>query len=190
MKFCSECGKPVELRQIGSDSKKRFQCTACGIVHYRNPTVLVSCYATWEDKILWIRRNTEPLKGLWGAPSGYVEEDEDLMAAAARELYEETHAVVDRERMQLHMVGNLTRMNQIYIVYRAPLLKPEFRTTEEASEVRLFSREDFPFDEFAYPEVADNVDLIYRDLQRGEYDVYSGVLEGGKNVVKTVQRKD
>ena len=186
MNFCSDCGKPVIRRQFKADNRPHFQCTACGTIHYRNPKVLVSCYATWQHSILWIRRNTEPMKGLWSAPSGFVEEDENLMQAAARELYEETCASVDQSRMQLHLVGNLTRMNQIYIVYRAPLLKPEFCTTAEASEVRLFRRHEFPIKEFAYPEVAANVDLIYRDLENGRFGVYMGTLENGSNSLRQV----
>ncbi|NNC55315.1 MAG: NUDIX hydrolase [Pseudomonadales bacterium] len=190
MNFCSDCGAPVEKRRCEIDNRERFYCKSCDTVHYQNPKILVSCYATWEDKILWIRRNTEPCKGLWSAPSGFLEEGEDLETAAARELYEETQARIDSTRMQLHMVGNLRAMNQIYIVYRAPLIKPEFNTTAEASEVRLFSREEFPFGEFAYPEVVSNVELIYRELQNKEYDVYTGVLEGDKNTVRSVERKE
>ena len=186
MNYCSECGARVERVRIEADNKYRFYCAACDTIHYQNPKVLVSLYATWEDKILWIRRNTQPHKGLWSAPSGYVEEDENLVVAAVRELEEETRAQVDVERVELHMVGNLVHMNQIYVVFRAPLLKPEFETTEEASEVRLFAKEDFPFDEFAYPEVAANVQLIYDDLCSGKFAVYTGVLEDGRNTVRTV----
>ncbi|NND38943.1 MAG: NUDIX hydrolase [Pseudomonadales bacterium] len=190
MKFCSECGAKVIKKICAPDNRERYCCTSCNTIHYQNPKVLVSCYATWEDKILWIRRNTQPCKGLWSAPSGFLEEGEDLETAAARELYEETHAEIDRSRMQLHMVGNLRAMNQIYIVYRAPLVKPDFCTTEEASEVRLFRHAEFPIDDFAYPEVADNVELIYRELQNKQYDVHTGVLEGDNNIVRTVDRKD
>lgn len=190
MKFCSECGHSIETRTFENETKQRFFCPACDIVHYQNPKVLVAIYATWQDKILWMRRNTEPLKGLWEAPSGYVEENEDLVTAAVRELREETHAEVDVNKIQLHMVGNLLHMNQIYIVYQAPLLEPRFKPTEEASEVQLFSRDDFPIDEFAYPEVADNVDLIYRDLARGEFGVYTGVLSEGKNTVNAVGHEE
>ena len=190
MKFCSECGSAVNIQSIDGDNKPRFCCSQCNFVHYQNPKVLVSCYATWQDKILWMKRNTEPLKGLWSAPSGFLEENEDLMTAAARELYEETRAEIIQDQMQLHMVGNLLSMNQIYIVYRAPLVKPVFSATDEASEVKLFSQDEFPYDEFAYPEVVDNVRLIYRDLQKGKFGVYTGVLEGKTNKVRTVTPRD
>lgn len=186
MKYCSECGKPVEKRQITGDTHPRFQCTGCGMVHYQNPKILVSCYATWDNKVLWIRRGTEPFKGKWATPSGFLELDESLVDAAARELYEETLAEVDKSQMQLYLVGNLTRMNQIYVVFRAPLLKPEFSVTEEAMEVALFDREEFPWEEFAFPEVAENVELLYRDIEQQEFGVYQGTLENGQNIIKRV----
>ncbi|NIB42673.1 NUDIX hydrolase [Pseudomaricurvus alkylphenolicus] len=186
MKFCSECGNRVEKRVIGHDPQLRFQCTHCGKVHYQNPKVLVSCHATWEDKVLWMRRGTEPFKGLWTAPSGFVEEDESLLEATARELYEETRAKVDMSRMNLWLVGNLMPMNQIYMVYHAPLLSPDFETTEEATEVALFNHKEFPREEFAFPEVLENVDLFYEDLLSNNFRVFMGKIQGGTNTIATV----
>ena len=186
MKFCSECGHRVEQRVIGNDHTPRFQCTHCDIIHYQNPKILVSCYATWEKKVLWIRRATPPFKGKWAAPSGFVEEGETLVEAAARELHEETRARVDIDKMSLHMVGNLTQMNQIYMGFHAPLSTPDFSITAEADEVCLLTLDEFPFDDFAYPEVADNVNLFYRDLARQDFGVYMGTLLNGKNYISRI----
>jgi len=43
-----------------------------------------------NEKILLLKRNTEPLKGFWHVVGGHVEENESLKAAVKRELKEET----------------------------------------------------------------------------------------------------
>lgn len=188
MNFCSDCGGPVEPKYVEGDTTLRHVCKTCHQVHYTNPKILVSCYAIWQGKPLWIRRSTEPYKDKWAAPSGFVEVGETLAEAAARELYEETGGLVDPDRMALHMIGNLPGISQIYVVFRAPLVSPDFHVTAEASEVCLFSREEFPIADFAFPQVADNVQLLYDELESNQFGVYMGTLTESENSVRRIAR--
>lgn len=48
-----------------------------------------------EGAALLVQRSKEPSKGLWGFPGGHVEPGETGLAAAARELLEETGVVAE-----------------------------------------------------------------------------------------------
>jgi len=53
-------------------------------------TIGVGMVVFREDNVLLIKRGKEPLKGHWSLPGGRLEAEEDMEAAARRELMEET----------------------------------------------------------------------------------------------------
>lgn len=152
----------------------RLRCSACGYVHYENPKILVSCLAWWGDKVLWMRRANEPYRGLWSIPCGFMERGETLAAAAARELCEETGVVIAPESLSLYVLGSLTWMNQVYVVFRAPLPSSFCTAGDEALEVGLFNEREAPWDRFAFPQSEAPTRQFYRELSMGKFGIYMG----------------
>ena len=61
-----------------------------------------------KPKVLLIKRNNEPFKGKWALPGGFVELDEELETAAARELAEEA-GLTNIELRQVQTFGSIDR---------------------------------------------------------------------------------
>lgn len=87
-RFCSACGSG--LRRHAGGATRHWQCSGCGRLTYRNPAVGVAVVILDADSILLGRRKRGPYARRWCIPCGYVEWDEDVRAAARRELWEET----------------------------------------------------------------------------------------------------
>jgi 8-oxo-dGTP diphosphatase len=80
--------------RVGPRRRQRFA------YEYPRPAVTVDCVlfrlSDASLETLLIRRSHTPFRGRWAFPGGFVDPDEPLEAAAARELVEETGARVDR----------------------------------------------------------------------------------------------
>lgn len=75
-----------------------------------------------EDlKLLLIKRKNNPYQGMWAIPGGFVEDDEELEAAAMRELEEETGLRLPamQQLYTFGRVGRDTRFRTITITYYA-----------------------------------------------------------------------
>jgi 8-oxo-dGTP diphosphatase len=87
-KYCPYCR--TELVIAERDHEPRPTCPACGFIHFRNPFPTVSILVVQEGQVLLGRRTGRPGAGTWAIPSGYVEYGDDFLAAAVREVKEET----------------------------------------------------------------------------------------------------
>lgn len=149
MKFCSQCGHGPLLYQIPpGDTRSRFVCSNCTVVHYQNPKIVCGCLVFHEQKILLGKRDIEPRKGKWNLPAGFMENGETVMQGAAREVWEETRAKVVIER--LHTVYNIHHVNQVYFLFLAQLEGNSFSAGDETTEARLFELEDIPWKDLAF----------------------------------------
>ena len=108
-------------------------------------------------KLLLIRRAAEPFKGSWALPGGFVNIDEDLEAAARRELAEET-GVAGAYLEQLHTFGapdRDPRERVITVAYYAliPSDALEIRAATDAEAVGWFAMDELPGLAFDHAEI-------------------------------------
>jgi 8-oxo-dGTP diphosphatase len=121
-----------------------------------------------EVKLLLIRRGREPFKGQWALPGGYLEIDEELEDAVARELAEEAGLVdVPLEQMRTFgKCGRDPRGRQITIAFMGTVSKGQdrIRAGDDAKEARWFGIKELPEDlAFDHNEV---VKFAIRKLKR------------------------
>ncbi len=180
MKFCSDCGSAVSLQAVAGDNHQRYVCRACGKTHYQSPNVLVAAYVCVGERILRMRRGTEPAMGKWAMPGGFMENDETPESAAVRELVEETGIVVNADQMMLVSVSSVLHMAQTHLVFRCHLDEmPETSETEEATEFGWFDEESLPWDDLAFPTIEPQVRQVYRWLEHGKYCIRVGFIDEG-----------
>jgi 8-oxo-dGTP diphosphatase len=148
------------------------------VTQYERPSVTVDMVifsvVEGELKVLLIRRRNWPFERMWAIPGGFVEIDEPLEDAAARELYEET-GVKGVHLEQFYTFGRPDRdprTRVISVAYFALLdagqLQP--RAADDAADVGWFSVHDPP------PLAFDHVEILKCALQRLHHKLESTAL--------------
>jgi 8-oxo-dGTP diphosphatase len=119
---------------------------------HAQPSLTVDCVVFGWDagalRLLLIRRGSRPFSGRWALPGGFVRPDEDLAAAARRELAEET-GLRDLFLEQLHTFGRPGRDPRGWVVtvaYYALVrrLGLEPRAATDAAAAAWFTLDSLP----------------------------------------------
>jgi 8-oxo-dGTP diphosphatase len=148
------------------------------VTKYERPSVTVDVVIfgvmEGELKVLLIKRKNWPFEGMWAIPGGFVDMEESLEDAAARELCEET-GVKGVYLEQFYTFGQPDRdprTRVITVTYLAFVhvdqLQP--RAADDAADVGWFSVHDPPSLAF------DHVDILKRALQRLRHRLESTAL--------------
>ena len=93
--WCPRCGTALERRTRGG--MERPFCAACGFTFFANMGVGAAVVVLDDaGRVLMVQRGPGHFgAGLWCLPCGYVEWDEDVREAAAREALEEAGVAVE-----------------------------------------------------------------------------------------------
>ncbi len=137
---------------------------------YPRPAVTVDMAVFRETgdttELLLIQRKHDPYAGRWALPGGFVDMDETVEEAAARELYEETNLKgVPLE--QFHVFSKVDRDPRgrtISVIFTGILTgEQEVRAKDDAQEARWFPLDKLPPLAFDHDEI---VEMIKKKLLR------------------------
>lgn len=170
MNFCSECGHPVRVGIPDDDNRPRHICDNCHTIHYQNPKIVAGTVPVYQDKVLLCKRAIEPRVGYWTLPAGFMENEESTAEAAARETWEEAQARVNVQH--LYMLIDTTAISQVYMLFLADLPEPEFAAGPESLEVGLFTEEEIPWDQLAFPTIEMTLRQYFEDRRQGIFPMH------------------
>lgn len=142
---------PVDRTVPPGDNRERLVCGDCGYIVYDNPKIVVGSVVRHRGRYLLCRRAIEPRIGFWTLPAGYMELNETTEAGALREAWEEAQARIEIEG--LLAIYNIPRLSQVQLIYRARLLDEAIAPGPESREVGLFTWDEIPWREIAFPSV-------------------------------------
>jgi len=165
MNFCNQCGETVAHTIPENDNRLRFVCSSCCFIHYQNPNIVAGVLPLIVDsdgieKILMCRRAIEPRYGFWTLPAGFMENEESLEEAAARESIEEANLKLGK--LRLYMVTSLPYISQVYMMYIGQA-ENDFSPGIESLETQLFTESEIPWDQLAFPVVTDTLKNYFSD---------------------------
>lgn len=140
--YCSTCGSKTETRRIGR--QQLSVCPSCDQVFFRNPKVVAAAVIENEGRVLLVRRDIDPGRGLWGLPGGFVDWDEHPEEAMVRECQEEVGIQV--EPLELLTVLHILNGDEgiVGLFYRAQLVDGQPAAGDEVQQVEWFAPDRLP----------------------------------------------
>ena len=175
MKYCSSCAHEVVRKIPEGEDRERDVCPSCGEIFYVNPKIIVGCIPMVGDQVLLCKRAIEPRYGKWTLPAGFMENGETSAGGAARETWEE--AAAKAINLELYRIFDVPHISQVYLFYRCGIENDEFGVGPESLESALYSEDEIPWDELAFPTVRELLREFLEDRKTGQYPVRNTVIE-------------
>jgi len=115
----------------------------------KHPLVGVGGVVIHRDRVLLIRRGSEPLRGEWSIPGGMLELGEELAAGVERELKEETGLDVEPlERIvvfdRIMRDGERVKYHYVIVDYLCRRKSGRVHPGSDVVDARWVRREDLP----------------------------------------------
>ena len=152
-RYCPVCGGRLGSSRLKPNEPSRLVCPKCEFVFYLDPKLVGCSIVRFDDKIVLLKRAIDPRKGKWVLPGGYVDRGEEVPAAAVRETEEECGI---RTRIEdLLGIYSYPGRTQVVVVYLVTHVSGKLISGDETLEARLFSEEEIPWQDLAFPSTID-----------------------------------
>jgi ADP-ribose pyrophosphatase YjhB (NUDIX family) len=119
-----------------------------GRVYAKQPLLGVGAVLKCDDRILLIKRKTEPYKNYWTLPGGLIRLGEPIKEAVKREIYEECNLQINPTRLvdvidyiERDSAGSV-KYHYIIVDYEAEVVQGSLSPSSDVSEARWFTSEE------------------------------------------------
>ena len=139
---------------------------------YPRPAVTADCVVMTNEatpKVLLIQRGSEPFKGCWAFPGGFMNMDETTEQCAVRELEEETGLKVNN----LHQIGAYSKVDRdprcrtITVAYLTIIDAPvNVIGQDDAANAQWFPISKLPALAFDHDEILQDAIALYNRLKK------------------------
>ncbi|MCW2960516.1 MAG: MutT/nudix family protein [Thermoleophilia bacterium] len=150
-KACPVCCGDVEQVVAEDGAQPHLECRGrCGREWYANPKPTVNLFVEHpvDGRLLLVRRGKDPFEGYWDVPGGFMEEGEDAVEGARREIREETGVEVTVGEFVgafSDVYGTDRATHTVNLFWRAIAVDPDAAApSSDASEIGWFTREELP----------------------------------------------
>ncbi len=139
------CRAPLVTRAVGG--RDRSACPECSFVHFRNPGVGAAVVIRDDaGRVLMVKRGPGATQaGLWSVPAGFVDYGEEVRAAAARELLEETGLIAEVGEV-LHVASNFHDPAKLTvgIWFAGTVVGGELEAGDDAVDAGFYALDELP----------------------------------------------
>ena len=157
---------------------------------------LALCIAIHDNKVLLLKRNKEPFKGMWALPGGKIEHHEHVKDAAMRELFEET-------KVKSNFVKHLGVISEhlieegkenVHFVDHVCHLQPDPETVEHATDGGEGEVQWFDIDEVMKMDniIPSDPAMIKKMLQEQQHGYHHSIIkkDGDKYSLELFEKVD
>ncbi|MFC1467844.1 NUDIX domain-containing protein [Verrucomicrobiota bacterium] len=151
---CPRCAS----KEIASHEGKAMKCPTCNFLYFHNCASAVAGILEYDAKIVLGVRARDPLKGMLDLPGGFVDYNESLEEALAREIHEELNikpqafTYFSSSHNEYEYRGVNYFCNVAFFRCRLDSLAG-IRADDDFADFQLFDPIEIPFDQVAFSSV-------------------------------------
>lgn len=119
-------------------------CAACGFEEWGNAAPAVEALVVRDGRVLLARRGIEPFRGMWDLPGGFLEEDEEPLAALRRELREETGLEIEPGPFLGTAIERYDHHSVLILSFLAAAPAGDPRPGDDVAELAWLSADELP----------------------------------------------